>query len=56
MTQRINESIAKEFADAHEEGQASLSSEMDLLNNEIGRNERYPGWIVAYRITKPKFL
>ena len=31
--------FAKEFAEAHEYGQTSLDSEMDLLNNEIGRND-----------------
>jgi len=34
----FSDSIMKLFADAHEWGQDSLSVEMDLFNNEIGRN------------------
>ena len=39
MTKRMNKDIAKEFADAHEYGQTGIASQMDLLNNQIGRND-----------------
>ena len=35
----IQVDFAKEFADAHEYGQTGIDTEMDLRNNELGRND-----------------
>ena len=38
MAQELGYDMAKKFADAHEYGQSGPSTEMDLYNNEFGRN------------------